>query len=255
MRNFNINASPTIERQLISQDYLSKTYYELGLICGSEGVQSYDNLVNLLERAAENDFSDYLNKIKACSRSIFIRNILSSEQLKVLASRYGIKAPVSFSSPVMHVSSAKLMPGAGELAPHQDWPSCLGSFNSIIVWISLGGATSESGGLDFYCSDQHLPLLKGSVGDHVVGTNPQELASLQKEYHYADPGDAIIFGNFLPHGSQNGETRISVSLRIEDASEDYWRLRGYEYAQKTLIDRKKFTKDEMSKINAIIKKN
>ena len=255
MNNSNINASPMTERQLISQDYLSKIYNELGLICGSEGVQSYDNLVKLLERIAENNFSDYLNKVRACSRSIFIRNILSSEQLKILASRYGIKAPVSFSSPVMHVSSAKLMPGVGDLAPHQDWPSCLGSLNSIIVWISLGGATSESGGLDFYCSDQHLPLLSGSVGDHVVGANPKELALLQKKYYYVDPGDAIVFGNFLPHGSQNGKTRISVSLRIEDASEDFWRSRGYEYAQKIQIDRKNFTIDEMLNINAIIKKN
>jgi hypothetical protein len=255
MSTFNINNKPEVEIELISTVSLKKIYFELGLIFGNNSIESYDQLVILLEEAAQNDFPDYLNKIRACSRSIFIRNILSSDQLSEIARRYGIKTPVSFSSPVMHISSAKLLPGVGDLSPHQDWPSCLGSFNSIIVWIALGGATQDSGGLDFYCANRGISLLRGSINPSVVEARPEDLAQFDKQYFFVSPGDAIIFGHFLPHGSRNGKTRIAVSLRIEDASDEFWQKRGFEYAQKTQIDRRQFTDDELFKINAIIEKN
>ena len=255
MSIFNINAKPEVEQGLISRTGLKKIYHELGLIFGNDGIENYEQLAFLMEEVARIDFPDYLNKIRACSRSIFIRNVLSSERLSQIAGRYGIKTPVAFSSPVMHVSSAKLLPGIGDLSPHQDWPSCLGSFNSIIVWISLGGATKESGGLDFYCSDQSIPLLKGAINPSVFATRLEDLKKLEKQYFYVSPGDAIVFGHFLPHGSQNGKTRISISLRIEDASDEFWQKGGYEYAQKTQIDRRQFTDDELFTINTLLKKN
>ena len=255
MSRFNINSKPEVELGLISEASLKKIYFELGLIFGSDDIEHFDQLVLLLEKAAKNDFSDYLNKIRACSRSIFIRNILSSEQLSKVARRYGLKTPVSFSAPVMHISSAKLLPGVGDLSPHQDWPSCLGSFNSIIVWISLGGATQDSGGLDFYCANSQIPLLKGEINPNVVEVRPEDLKNFKKQYFYVSPGDAIVFGHFLPHGSKNGKTRISVSLRIEDASDEFWQKRGFEYAQKTQIDRRQFTDNELFNINSIIEKN
>lgn len=255
MSIFNINSKPEVELGLISEISLKKIYLELGLIFGHDGIENYDQLVLLLESAAQNDFPSYLNKIRACSRSVFIRNILSSEQLSEIARRYGIKMPVSFSSPVMHISSVKLLPGVGDLSPHQDWPSCLGSLNSIIVWISLGGATKESGGLDFYCANCQIPLLKGAINPSVVEVRTEDLKKFQKQYLYVSAGDAIVFGHFLPHGSKNGKTRISVSLRIEDASDEFWQNRGFEYAQKTQIDRRQFTDDELFNINSIIEKN
>jgi hypothetical protein len=252
---FDINAQPRVESGLISEAVLKRIYHELGIIFGRDGTENYDQLILLLEEAAKNNFSDYLNKIRACSRSIFIRNVLSSDQLSQIAARYGIKAPVSFSPPVMHISSAKLLPEAVDLSPHQDWPSCLGSFNSIIVWICLGGATKESGGLDFYCSDRRIPLLGGAINPSVIESRPEDLAQFEKKYFYVLPGDAIVFGHFLPHGSQNGKTRIAISLRIEDASDVFWQKRGYEYAQITQINRKQFTEDELFDINTLIKKN
>lgn len=251
----NLNASPKIEFNLINDGELTRIYYEMGLIFGDEKIRTYEGLVSLIENTYKENLEDYLKKIKACSRSIFIRNILDSGRLSNIASRYGIKAPVSFSYPVMHISSMKIFSSDNDLNPHQDWPSCLGSYNSIIIWICLGGATKESGGLDFYCSDQNIALLKGEETSNIVSTYKYELSKLQKKYIHIAAGDALVFGQFIPHGSQNGNTRISVSIRIEDAGEEYWKERGYEYAQKTIVNRKNFSELEMLKINAEIKKN
>ncbi|MDA7700423.1 hypothetical protein N8804_01090 [Methylophilaceae bacterium] len=254
--NQNINKEPVVVSNLLSDDELSKIYMAIGTIFGINGIESYNSLVNAMEDLAKSDFSEYLKKIRASSRSIFIRNVLSIDKLIFLAEKFSITKPVEFSSPVLHVSSSALQPHSKGVSPHQDWPSTLGSLNSVNIWISLGGSTKNSGGLDFYCFDEHpVEVLPGTIEKDVVSLSPLQLEKYKKIYVYVSPGDAIIFGNFLPHSSSESSTRLSVSLRIEDAADDSWRARGYEYAQTTKIDRKVFSANELNKINDQLKKN
>lgn len=252
----NINKEPMVLSNLLSADELAKIYIAIGSIFGVDGIEDYDSLVEVMEVSAKSDFSDYLKKIRASSRSIFVRNILSIDKLNFLAGKFSIAKPVEFSSPVLHVSSSALQPNSAGVSPHQDWPSTLGSLNSIIVWISLGSTTKNGGGLDFYCLDDHpAEILSGSIEQHVVSLSPDQLEKYNKKYVYVSPGDGIVFGHFLPHSSTNSNTRLSVSLRIEDAADDLWKARGYEYAQTTTIERKVFSANELNRINDQLKKN
>lgn len=251
----NINLEPVIIRGLLSSDELSQIYESIGSILGAKNITDYQSLMCLMEQLAAKDFSGYLLKIKACSRSIYIINILSIDKIKTLAQQFSILQPVEFSSPVLHVSSSILQPSSEGVSPHQDWPSTLGSLNSVIIWICLGGATPEGGGMTFYLSDNGPQILKGIVEENVVGLDLAQLERLKERYVYVNPGDAIAFGHFLPHSSRNQNTRLSVSFRIEDASDESWLARKYEYAQKLQIERKVFTENEAKQINDQLKKS
>ena len=239
-----MNIYPVIENSVLNFDNLRKIYNAFGKFFGNENIQSFEELVDLMEISADRDFDDYLLKMKAVSKSIYVKNILGVEKLNELAKRYGIMEPVEFSCPVLHVAGKKLSKGNEGVPVHQDWPSTRGSLNSIIIWISLGGADTGTGGLNFYCSPNNSRyLFDAEIAQHVVKITDPKLNSLDKKYLSINAGNAIIFDHFLPHDSQNGNARLSISVRVEDASEEEWKKRKYEYAHTTIISRRDVIND------------
>ena len=253
-KTLQINRAPDILQNIISNEKLQSIYTTISTIVLGTKINNYEELVCELEKKAILERDDYLRKMRAVTRSIDIKYILDLNCIKEIADRYGIKSPVQFSNPVLHISSKKLTFGSSGVYPHQDWPSTLGSYNSVIVWISLGGAEKQSGGLFFYESKGPVKLLQGSISEHVVSISELELQMYEKKYYSVQTGSALIFGHFLPHSSECENTRLSISLRIEDASDQNWFQRNYEYSQTMKISRKTFKVSEIEEINDRITK-
>jgi hypothetical protein len=254
-KTMQINRAPDYLKDIVSDEKLRSIYLSISSIVLDSMIDRYDALVVGLERKAASDRDIFLAKMRAASRSVDVKNILEINTIKEIAQRYGIAQPVQFSQPVLHVSGKKITFGSTGVDAHQDWPSTLGSINSIIIWISLGGANEDGGGLFFYESDGPVRLLQGNVGEHVVTIDEAALQGYEKRYYAVEAGSALIFGHFIPHSSECAETRLSVSLRIEDASDLEWLSRRYEFAQATKISRKSFSASKIEEINDRIAKN
>lgn len=254
-KSIKINNSPDVIRDIISHEKLMSIYVSISNIVLGSDIYNFDDLAAELEKKALTERNDFLVKMRAASRSIDIKNILEPDRLKEIAKFYGIKEPVQFSNSVLHASGTKITFGSKGVDAHQDWPSTLGSYNSIIIWISLGGANKDSGGLFFYESDEQVKLLPGSIDTHVVSVDECFLQAYTKKYYAVEAGSALIFGHFIPHASECKETRLSVSVRIEDASDLDWFNRGYEFSQTTKILRKTFSDTDIEEINDRIGKS
>lgn len=249
-----INTKPYVLKSLLDRESLLCLYRDIAALFDSDiKINCFRDLTDLLERFATADKTGYLVRMRAATRLLAVKNVLSLSTLQKIAQNFGIKKPVMFSNPVLHVSS-NLLNTYGVVDAHQDWPSTLGSYNSLIVWINLGGVTKTNGGLYFYENDKNrVELLKSVSKEHVSAIEVDELIEYERKYYPIGDGDALIFGHFIPHESHVGSTRMSISLRIEDAADNDWLERKYEYAQSIHIQRKEFSTSELLEINAKIK--
>jgi hypothetical protein len=224
--------------KFLTDDDLKNICKGIGWFLDSD-ISSYDSLVQGLIDFKKRDRSEFLKCIKASSKHFHITSFPGNDQILSLSKKFNIRVPAQFSRPVIHISSADLYddPSESNVLVHQDYTSCRGSINSLVVWIPLGGIHGSVGNLHFYDGEPKT-LYQSVAGKSVSGTSIRSLEGINRFWVDCTPGDALVFDQFLPHESScSPGTRISISFRIDDLSCENWKSRAYEYAQRVVIDR------------------
>lgn len=120
--------------------------------------------------------------------------------LAVMAALFG-EAPCLFKDKLIYKP-----PGSIGYALHQDyiaWPGFPRTFTTALV--ALDGSTAENGCLAVYAGDHRRGLLSPADGDY--HDLPESLFDRQRRVSCPlAPGDVLVFGAFLPHGSGANDT-------------------------------------------------
>ena len=244
-------------RNVVSSNKLDNFLSEMSLFFNLR-VNDFEDLKHGLIDIRNNDEEIYLNKMKVFSKSILVRNFIDFDTLTKIARNQGIDFPTQFSYPVLHISCNDLIPDKAKrgVKTHQDWPSQLGSLNSIVVWVPIYGADNSNGGLWFYGKAEPARLFNAESNGSVTQISEDALGDYKSEYFSVSPGDALVFNQLIPHKSlPNPSFRISISFRIEDGMDKEWENRNFEYAHEIKINRFGFDNEKFEEINNVIRKN
>ena len=249
---------PCVVKNFIKEDFIEDLRKELFSYFDISD-ENWENAEKGLVRYKLNNPEMYLLKMRAFSKSIFVQNIFSKENILQLAKMAGIEHPTLFSQPVLHIACNDLIenPENRGVAIHQDWPSLQGSYNSVVIWAAIYGTENEDGGLYFAVPKDNAPrLLTSKPIGAVCEISDPEVIGYDQKYVGPSPGDVVIFNQFLPHYSKPiSKLRMSISIRIEDAKDNSWVKRGYSFAQKKMIDRLDVTETLKTEVNHDIRKS
>ena len=207
------------------------------------------NLIELVQRDSEG----YLRKMRAFSRSVDVKYFLELHHLKTIAGLSGISHATSFSQPVLHIAGDPFIKNVEDrgVPIHQDWPSLRGSYNSLVIWTPITGTQQADGGLYLYnVNSDERSIFPALNTKHV--SQIESNSDLLTDPIYIAPkiGQVLVFDQFLPHASKSPKgLRISISMRLEDATEKEWARRGFSFAQNIHIDRLDKNSDQLDRIN------
>ena len=196
----------------------------------------FENRLLTFKNANERNY--YLS-MKAFSRSIHVKNFLDPKLIFQLSEQFGIRKPTMFSNVVLHITGENFSRYSG-VSPHQDFSSQGGSLNSIVAWIPIGGVQQENGGLYIRDIGDQKKLLPCLPTDQVAEIDPRHLDKFPEYYYAPSECDILVFDQFVPHYSKSTTNlRVSLSLRIEDATCSDWLKRDLYFAHSIVINRQK----------------
>jgi phytanoyl-CoA hydroxylase len=202
----------------------------------------------------ERDPKLYVSTLSAFSRSISLSSVLQDDSIVSYLDDIDISSPSLPTAPVLHVSSKDLVTNGGYLghSAHQDWPSVVGSLNSVISWVPLTPIGENDHPL-MVAPRSHLQgVMEGRVEDRGLIVEEKDLQFVNVT---CSPGDVVIMSTFCAHKTNMSGTgfRIAASIRYNDVLQSEFAERGYPCAYRRSVDRELYranipTKDQINGI-------
>ena len=132
------------------------------------------------------------------------------------------------------------------LKPHQDWPSIVGSLNSVVVWIPLTVVGEYDHPLQVVPGSHLEGVLEGEEGTNELVVNKSDKDFLTI---ICSPGDIVVMSTFCVHRTKptGSGFRLACSIRYDDMMDLDFSNRNYTCAYKRSVDRSLFKKHIPSK--------
>lgn len=230
-------------KNLLDCDEVEKTVSQLRSMTGSNLSSVKGCLKNLFLNEER-----YFSTLRIFSKSLSVQRLLHSKEIISKLNDLGLEQLSTPTLPVLHTTSKELVSSGGYFAlePHQDWPSIVGSLNSVIVWIPL---------TDVGEYDHPLQVVPGSHLEGVIGgeEGANELVVNKTDEDFftliCSPGDVVVMSTFCVHRTKpvGDGFRLACSIRYDDMAESDFSNRNYTCAYKRSVDRSLFKKHIPSK--------
>ena len=191
-----------------------------------------------LEKEVQGDPDRYISILRAFSRSLTVFQLFESKAILSFLSSINLEQLSIPTQPVVHISCKSLTTKSGYFGfeAHQDWPSIVGSLNSVIVWIPLTKITQDDNPLQVIPRSHLKGIIPGTLEDNVLTIDA-------KDDEFVDllcaPGDVVVMSTFCVHRTAPNRSgfRIATSLRFNDLSEDNFAKRNFTCAYSRSVNR------------------
>jgi len=202
-----------------------------------------EQLKDCLKKVKSENEQQYISILRAFSRSLSLFQIFGNENIIGFLSHLGLGQLSIPTQPVLHMACKDLVIDGGYfgLEAHQDWPSIVGSLNSVIVWIPLTTVGEKDHPMQVVPGSHLTGVISGSIEANglFIDIPNNKFVDL-----ICDPGDVVIMSTFCVHRTKaiGDGFRIAASMRFNDLDEEDFRAHGFPCAYSRSVDRSLFKK-------------